>query len=63
MDNFLTVGRPNSTECDKNMEIMLSICKQLRMSLKAKKIEGPSPVLPLLGSILDTQTQEIRLPQ
>ena len=63
MDDFLTVGGPNSTECIKNMEIMLSTCKQLGMPLKAEKIEGPSPVFPFLGITLDTQRQEIRLPE
>ena len=63
MDDFLTVGGPNSTECIKNMEIMLSKCKQLGMPLKAEKIEGHSPVLPFLGITLDTQRQEIRLPE
>ena len=41
------------------MEIMLSTCKQLEMPLKADKIEGPTPVLPFLGIILDTQIQGI----
>ena len=50
MDDFLTVGKPNSTECDRNMEIMPSTCEQLGMPLKTKKIEGASPCsTPFLG--------------
>ena len=56
MDDFLTVGKPNSTECDRNMEIMPSTCEQLGMPLKTEKIEGASLALPFLGIILVTKS-------
>lgn len=42
---------------------MLSMCEHLGMPLKTVKTVGPTPVLPFLGIVLDTQQQEIRLPE
>ena len=63
LDDFLTMGRADSTQCKENLEIMLAICKVLGVPLKAEKIEGPSAILIFLGIILDTIRQEIRLPE
>lgn len=63
IDDFLTVGKPDSEECNSNLETMLSTCEHLGMPLKAEKILGPTPALPFLGIVLDTQRQEIRLPE
>ena len=62
IDDFLTSGEPDTAECSVNLRLILAICKWLRLPLKVLKIEGPSPVLPFLGIILDTLKQEIRLP-
>ena len=57
--DFLTSGE---AECSDNLRIIITICKWLRLPLKERKIEGPSPVLPFLGIILDKLKREIRLP-
>ena len=63
LDNFLTMGRANSSECHNNLELIKSLCTFLGLPLKTKKIEGPATVLVFLGIILDTTSQELRLPQ
>lgn len=62
LDDFLTMGKANSTECQNNLELILRICKFLGVPLKVEKLEGPTMVLIFLGIILDTLKLEIRLP-
>ena len=62
IDDFLTMGQPKTTECRDNMDIILRVCKQLGVPLKAEKIENPALTLTFLGIELDTERREIRLP-
>ena len=62
VDDFLTVGRPESGECRSNLQVMLETCGRLGVPLKADKLEGPSTTLTFLGIVLDTVQMEIRLP-
>ena len=61
IDDFLTMGQPNTTECRDNMDIILRVCEQLGVPLKAEKIKGPASTLTFLGIELDTEQREIRL--
>ena len=63
MDDFLTMGQPDTTECRENLNSILRICEWLGVPLKAEKIEGPASVLTFLGITLDTELREIRLPE
>ena len=63
IDDFLTIGKTNSTECRSNLEVMLEICSWLGVPLKEDKLEGPSTELTFLCIILDTTRGEIRLPE
>ena len=63
IDDILTAGRSGTPECANNLQILMSTCDYLGFPLKIHKIEGPSPVLPFLGIILDTLKGEIRLPE
>jgi len=63
MDNFLTIGRPNSDECHQNMAIMHDTCAQAGLPLEHSKTQGPVPKITFLGIELDSTTMEIRLPQ
>ena len=61
-DDFLTIGRGSTSECQTDLELIQRICKFLGLPLKVEKLEGPTMVLILLGIVLDTPKLEIRLP-
>lgn len=63
LDDFLTIGRPGSTECYRNLQIMIQVCQLLNVPLAIEKIDGPSTVLDFLGILLDTVRMEARLPE
>ena len=63
IDDFLAIGKPNSTECRSNLEVMLETCSWLGIPLKEDKLEGPSTELTFLGITLDTTRGEIWLPE
>ena len=63
IDDFLTAGKPQSSECANNLKKISDTCLQLGTPLKLSKLEGPTTILPFLGITLDTERQEIRLPQ
>ena len=61
LDDYLTMGPPQSTVCQQNLNIFISLCSELDVPLAAEKLEGPSTSLSFLGIILDTERMEIRL--
>ena len=63
IDDFLTAGRPETEECAKNLQTTIRTCEWLGLPLKSHKIEGPTPIIPFLGIVLDTEKGEIRLPE
>ena len=63
IDDFITVGEPDSKECAQNMARMASIAKELGLPIEEKKTEGPSTCITFLGIELDTVAMEMRLPQ
>ena len=62
LDDFITVGKPQSSECASNMEIALSTCAELGVPVASEKVEGPATCLEILGIEIDTVAMEIRLP-
>ena len=62
LDDFLTIGRPGSSECYRNLQIMIQVCQLLNVPLAIEKIDGPATVLEFLGTLLDTVRMEARLP-
>ena len=62
LDDFLTIGAPNSSECARNMQLMQLICKQLGVPLAIHKSEGPYFCLVYIGFELDTVNMIVRLP-
>ena len=62
IDDFITVGRPNSTECAENIRVMHETCSLSGTPVEEQKLEGPSMVLAFLGIEIDTATMELRLP-
>lgn len=62
LDDFFTLGAPNSNECEKHMRIMKSLCELLGIPLSPEKCLGPLLILIYLGFEFDTVRMEIRLP-
>jgi len=62
LDDFITIGSPNSTECERNIEIMKSTCKETGLPVEEEKCEGPATCLTFLGIEIDTVALELRLP-
>ena len=62
MDDFLTMGRPNSAKCQLNMQIMHKTCIRASLTLKPTKTQGQLLSLTSLAIKLDLATMEICLP-
>lgn len=63
LDNFITVGKPGSPECEINMKIMEQMCKDTGTPVEEDKCEGPTTTIRFLGIELDTVAMEMRLPE
>ena len=63
LDDFLTIGPPDTNTCQKYMDTIKEVCKILGVPLAVEKVEGPSTVLSFLGITLDTCKMEARLPE
>ena len=61
-DDFLLVGPPTSSRCEKNLEEVKSTCERLGIPLAIEKVTGPTTLLTFLGITLDTVQMEARLP-
>ena len=56
-------GRPQSPECQCNLDIIMQVCRLLNIPLATQKVEGPTQHLEFLGITLDTSCMEARLPE
>ena len=61
LDDFLTLGPPDTNICQANLESIKHICQLLGVPLALEKVEGPSTQLTFLGIMLDTIRMEARL--
>ena len=57
------LGSPNSVAGERNRSVALETCEKLGVPVAVQKLEGPSTCLTFLGLELDTEAQEIRLPE
>ena len=62
LDDFITAGPPESSQCANNLSIAISVCQRLGLPLHPGKCVGPSTVLVVLGIELDSVNQIARLP-
>ena len=63
LDDYLTIGPPNSPMCYQNLQLLIEICGMLvGIPLATHKIEGPATELEFLGILIDTVHMEVRLP-
>ena len=62
LDDFAVVGPPDSESCHQDLITLKQVCTELGIPLAIDKEEGPSTTIVLLGIIIDTVKQELRLP-
>jgi len=62
LDDFLTLGSPETPECLHNLQVITEVCQYLGIPLAIEKVEGPSASLTFLGIVLDTVHMEACLP-
>lgn len=63
LDDFVTVGKPDSEECASNLKIMHETCNNSGTPVEEDKSEGPATLLPFPGIEFDTTKMELRLPE
>ena len=63
LDDFITVGAPDSDECADNLSTLLHSCSMLGMPVAPDKTEAPTPIIVFLGIEIDSIKQQLRLPQ
>jgi len=63
VDDFFTIGRPHTNECQQNMAIMHETCAQAGLPLEPSKTQGPLKTITFLGIEIDSTTMEVRLPE
>ena len=64
LDDFITVGKPGSSECEINMKIMQQMCRGTGTPTEEdNKCEGPATTIRFSGIELDTLAMEMWLPE
>ena len=63
LDDFHTLGPPNSPVCQNNVNACVQLFLKWSIPLHPDKLEGPSKCLTVLGTELDSMTLQARLPQ
>ena len=63
IDDYITLGKPNSTECQINLSRMTETCNKAGFPVEESKSLGPVTCIPFLGLELDSVKLQIRLPQ
>ncbi len=61
LDDFITAGPPDSSQCAHNLAVALAVCKPLGLPLHPEKCVDPATVLVVLGIELDSISQIARL--
>ena len=63
IDDFITVGNPGESECQRYIGIVKEVCEEPGMPTEPEKGEGPTTELVFLGMELDSRQLVIRLPE
>ena len=63
LDDFFTLGPPNSHECASNMDLMLRACEDtgFEVSSSPSKVVRPTTCLEFLGLVIDSEAMEVRI--
>ena len=62
LDDFITIGPPDSDVCSRNLAQILTLCKELGVPLAGDKLVGPTHCLTFLGIEINTRTGTLCLP-
>ena len=62
LDDYITMGPPDSDVCGRNLDTMLATCARLGVPTASGKCAGPASSLVFLGFELDTEALVVRLP-
>ena len=62
LDDYIMIGPPESTSCQRDLETLLDSAKILGIPISAHKTEGPTTKLVFLGIEIDTSAGQLRLP-
>ena len=63
LDDFITTGPPQSSQCAHNLTMATLVCQRLGLPLHPNKCIGPTTSLTVLGIELDSIQQAARLPE
>ena len=63
LDDFITAGPPQSSQCAYNLNMAVSVCHRLGLPLHANKCVGPATSMAILGIELDSVNQVACLPE
>ena len=63
LDDYLLVGRPNTTECRESLKTCFEMCSLLGVPLAEDKTDGPATKITFLGFELDSEKLELSLPE
>jgi hypothetical protein len=61
LNDYITLGPPDSEVCERNLELMLAVCKWLGVPVAPAKCAGPATVMVFFGFELDTRALVVRL--
>ena len=61
LDDFITLGPPDSDICMRNLQLIEKECEELGVPLAPEKREGPSAIIVFLGILIDSQAGVLRL--
>ena len=62
IDDFVTLGPPNSHQCQHNVDVIHEVYEQLGLPVEPEKDEGPATTIVFLGIELDSSAMAIQLP-
>ena len=63
IDDLLTLGAPDSSECFRNMQLMEETCTRAGLPIEPSKSVGPATFIVFLGIKLDSVSGTLRLPE
>ena len=63
LDDYITMGKAGSEECNVNRATLLATCNRLGVPIAPDKCEGPTTMLTYLGIEVDTVLMQLRLPE
>ena len=63
IDDFLTLGAPDSSECFRNMQLMEETCARAGLPIEPSKSVGPATSIVFLGIKLDSVSGTLSLPE